>query len=339
MSIEATKEHSDSISVVQALTVVPRVSEAQWSAASGLVRWLIVSRASVLVMTFSSVALGGMLALLSDTFEVTLWSLCLIGSLLAHATNNQLNDLTDSLRGIDAGNYFRTQYGTHALEDGLLDRNGLISYIAATGGATLVTGLLIAWLVGPVVLAPMAVGALLLVLYTYPLKQLGLGEIAVLSVWGPLIPGATYLVTTGAWSWEVALIATLYGLGPTCVVFGKHIDKIDFDRTRHMRTLPVRLGSPLSRYTVVAMTALQYLGVLWLVTSGRLPWAVLVVLFALAPALRLLRVYSHEAPATCPEGYPRSAWPLWYSAAAFVHTRNFGLLFLLGLLAASLGVR
>jgi len=76
--------------------------------------------------------MGGLLALLSGNVDVTLWSLCLIGSLLAHATNNQLNELTDSVRGIDAGNYFRRQYGTHALEDGLLDRDGLLRYIAAT---------------------------------------------------------------------------------------------------------------------------------------------------------------------------------------------------------------
>jgi len=188
------------------------------------------------------------------------------------------------------------------------------------------------------ILAPIAVGTIFLVFYTYPLKQLGLGEIAVLCVWGPLITGTTYLVITGVWSWHVALIATVYGLGPTSVVFGKHIDKIAFDRAKQTRTLPVRLGSHLSRYTVITMTGLQYFGVLWLVISNQLPWAALSVLFALPAALGLVQVFCQEPPASCPDGYPRSAWPLWYCAAAFVHTRNFGLLFLLGLLVAWLGL-
>ena len=43
------------------------------------------------------------------------------GLMFAHATNNLLNDLTDSRRGIDRDNYYRNQYGVHVLEDGLLN--------------------------------------------------------------------------------------------------------------------------------------------------------------------------------------------------------------------------
>lgn len=297
MSDEVTHTEPD---VFQSLRGVPRLTSEQWRATGGVVRWLIVSRASVLVMTFSAVALGGLLALNDGFFDLTLFSLCLLGSLLAHATNNQLNDFTDSTRGLDAGNYFRTQYGTHALEEGFLERDSLMRYIVATGGLALSIGILIAWLTGPEVLMPIVIGSTLLLLYTYPLKQLGLGEIAVLCVWGPLLPGATYMVVAGVWSWEVALIAAVYGLGPTSVVFGKHIDKIDFDLAKHMRTLPVRLGSARSRYTVIAMTGLQYCGVVCLVISKQLPWLVLTVLFALPAALRLVRVYRHAAPASCP---------------------------------------
>ncbi|MBI4260053.1 MAG: 1,4-dihydroxy-2-naphthoate prenyltransferase [Actinobacteria bacterium] len=44
-------------------------------------------------------------------------------------------------------------------------------------------------------------------------------------------------------------------------------------------------------------------------------------------------VYRRERPAEPPEGYP--VWPLWYTAAAFVHARRAGALFVLGLLVAA----
>ena len=117
----------------QALTAVPHVSIVQWRASSWLVRWLVSARASVLVMTFSAAALGGLLAQLSAVqFDGLAWLGCLIGLLLAHAANNQLNDLTDSARGIDEGNYFRTRYGAHVLDDGLLRRKALWRYIGIT---------------------------------------------------------------------------------------------------------------------------------------------------------------------------------------------------------------
>ena len=36
----------------------------------------------------------------------------------------------------------------------------------------------------------------------------------------------------------------------------------------------------------------------------------------------------------CPPDYPAAVWPLWYSALAFVHARDFGLYLLAGLAVA-----
>ena len=111
---------------MQALTAMPEVSVSAWRASPVIVRWLISARASVLVMTFTAAALGGLLTVSAPDWNLWAWIVCTIGLLLAHATNNQLNDLTDSVRGIDEGNYFRLRYGAHVLEDGLLSRRGLI---------------------------------------------------------------------------------------------------------------------------------------------------------------------------------------------------------------------
>jgi len=318
----------------RALTVIPRVSPEEWRASRVLTRWMIASRAAVLVMTFSSAAAGGLLALLHGSVDATAWLLSLLGLLLAHAANNQLNDLVDSRRGIDKGNYFRNQYGVHVIEAGLVPPSQFFLCFAATAGAALAIGLYLIARVGVDVVWLVAAGGLLLLAYTYPLKQWGLGEFAVLLTWGPLMTGGTYLVTTGSWDDSVALIGTVFALGPTSVIFGKHIDKAGFDRDKGVYTLPVRLGERTSRYVVIAMLIVQYASIPVFALFHLLPWTVLLAWLAFPRAWRAARVYSVPAPAGCPPGYPASAWPLWYVSHAFVHARAFGLYFLGGLLLA-----
>jgi 1,4-dihydroxy-2-naphthoate polyprenyltransferase len=322
------------ISLRSAITVIPRVSPEEWRASSLVTRWMVASRAAVLVMTFSSAAVGGALAALHGHVDASAWLLSLLGLLLAHAANNQLNDLVDSKRGIDKGNYFRNQYGVHVLESGLMPPSHLLACFALTAGAALAIGLYLLAHVGIEVLWLLIAGSFLLLAYTYPLKQWGLGEIAVLLAWGPLMIGGTYLVTTGRWDDSVALVGTVFALGPTTVIFGKHIDKIGFDRDKGVRTLPVRLGERTSRRVVIAMLIVQYASLPVLALLGVLPWTVLLAWLAFPRAWRAVKVYAAPAPAACPAGYPASVWPLWYVSHAFVHARAFGLYFLGALLLA-----
>jgi 1,4-dihydroxy-2-naphthoate octaprenyltransferase len=316
--------------VVQALTAMPQVSVSAWRASPILVRWLISARASVLVMTFTAAALGGLLTMTIPGWSLSAWIICTLGLLLAHAANNQLNDLTDSVRGIDEGNYFRLRYGAHVLEDGLLSRRGLIVYMSITGALAAGCGMWLVATVGSGLLVPFLLGSLILLFYTWPLKQWGLGELAVLLVWGPLMVAGTGQAATGHWDWQVAAIGLSFALGPTTVIFGKHIDKLSFDRDKQVITLPVRLGDRRARNWVRAMLVGQYLTAALLVAAGWLPWTVLLVLLALHRFVRTWQAFSRPAPSSPPESFPASAWPLWFSAYAFDHTRWFGTLFLAG---------
>jgi 1,4-dihydroxy-2-naphthoate octaprenyltransferase len=58
----------------------------------------------------------------------------------------------------------------------------------------------------------------------------------------------------------------------------------------------------------------------------------LIVVLALYPFVYMVAAYTKPRPAERPEEYPADIWPLWFVAVAFWHTRNFGLLFVLGLL-------
>src|SRR4030042_1491983 len=112
----------------KALQVIPHVSKEEWQQLDVISKWLISTRAAVLVMTFLSAAIAGILAYRSEQFDLAKWLLVAVGLILAHATNNLLNDYTDYTRGVDQNNYYRAQYGPHPLVHGLWTKPQLLTY-------------------------------------------------------------------------------------------------------------------------------------------------------------------------------------------------------------------
>ncbi len=316
----------------KALQVIPRISKSEWDQLDIISRWLISTRAAVLIMTFISAAIAGLLAIRAGEFNLGRWALLAVGLIFAHATNNLLNDLTDYKRGVDENNYFRTQYGPQPLQQGLMSLRELLVYAAVTGAIALLAGIPLVISGGWLALGLLAAGAFFVLFYTWPLKYIGLGEIAVILVWGPLMIGGGYYVITGTWDWNVAIASLPYALGTTMVIFGKHIDKLKEDKAKRIHTLPVLLGETAARYTALGMVAVQYLAIIYLVITGYFSPVMLLVFLSLLTFPRVYRVFSNPRPAAPPTDYPPDTWPLWYVAAAFYHNRSYGLWFLVGLI-------
>jgi 1,4-dihydroxy-2-naphthoate octaprenyltransferase len=317
----------------KALSVMPRITKQDWDGLDIVSRWLIATRSAVIVMTFTSAAFAGVLAYKAGEFNGVLFALVTVGLCLAHATNNLINDLTDHWKGVDKDNYFRTQYGPQTVEDGFLSVKQLVTYAALTGLVALGIGLYLVFASsrGDVTLLLLASGAFFVLFYTFPLKYIGMGEPAVLVVWGPLMVGGSYFVITGTWSNEVAVASLAYALGPTAVLFGKHTDKIEFDKEKGIRTLPVILGESRSRKLTVALLLAQYPVIAYLVYTGFFH-PVMLVTFASAMSLkRVFKVFSRPRPTAPPPDFPDDVWPLWFVGVAFWFTRRYSGFFLLGL--------
>lgn len=317
---------------LKALRVIPRIDKAEWDALDIISRWLISTRAAVLIMTFISAALAGIFAWRDGNFHFGRWVLLAIGLVFAHATNNLINDLTDYKRGVDKNNYFRTQYGPQPLEQGLLTIRSLLVYVAVTGLIAIAAGIPLVLQGGSIALWLMLAGVIFVLFYTFPLKYIGMGEIAVLIIWGPLMVGGGYYVVSGLWDWNVVWASLPYALGPTTVLFGKHIDKLAADKAKKIYTMPVILGEKLARYTVLGMIALQYLTVIALVLTGFFTPVMLVVLAGLTAIPRVWAMYKSPKPESCPAEYDPSIWPLWFSAISFYHNRRYGMFLILGLI-------
>ena len=316
----------------KALTVMPRIDKNEWDALDIVSRWLIATRAAVIIMTFTSAAFAGILAYKAGKFDWLLWSLVTGGLCLAHATNNIINDLTDHYKGVDKDNYFRTQYGPQTIEAGFMTVKQMMLYALVTGGAALAVGGYLVWIRGDIALLLLGAGAFFVLFYTWPLKYIGMGEPAVLAVWGPLMVGGGYYVITGSWSNDVAVASIAYALGPTAVLFGKHIDKLDADSDKKIRTLPVLLGEKLSRYSVMGMLVAQFFVIGYLVAIQYFHPVMLGVLLVAPSLRRIYTVYQYPRPDSPPPELPKGVWPLYYVATAFWYNRRFGSVFLVCLM-------
>ena len=234
----------------KALNVIPEVSKDEWDQLDIISKWLISTRAAVLIMTFISAALAGLFAWRDGSFAFVPWLALTFGLILAHASNNIFNDFTDYVRGVDKDNYFRTIYGAQPIASGLMTKRQHLTYFAVTGLLALVFGLYLIFINAgdPVIWILLGLGAFFVLFYTWPLKYIALGEVAVLVVWGPLMIGGGYYVLTHNWNWYVVLASLPYVLGVTTVIFGKHMDKRQIDKEKRIYTLPVIIGEKAARY-------------------------------------------------------------------------------------------
>ena len=68
------------------------------------------------------------------------------------------------------------------------------------------------------------------------------------------------------------------------------------------------------------------------VLAGSYSWTLLLVLANAHRLPTLFRVFSQPKPDNPPANYPEEVWPLWFSAHAFRHTRQFTSLFLIAVI-------
>lgn len=300
-----------------------------------LSKWLIVTRAAVFSMTATSGLIGGLLALGTAGVSVNYWYLALsvIGLVIAHASNNMINDYFDLEGGVDTDEYVRALYAPHPILSGWLTKAHLRNAILLMNVIDLAILIFLVSVRGPWVAAFALGGLFISVFYVAPpikLKHRGLGEPGVFVVWGPLMIAGTFFVATGAlpgWVWIASLP---YAILVTTVLFGKHIDKISADTAKGIHTLPVILGDVRARRVAQVLMIAFYPIVIGSALVGWIGPFVMLVVFGIPQLLTVLRQFSSPRPEMPPHSYV--GWPLWFVGGAFRHTRRAGGLLILGLL-------
>lgn len=327
-------------------------------------KWLIISRSCVFAMTLISALIGGLLATVDGAFHWGRLLLVALGLVVAHASNNMVNDLFDVSEGVDTEDYPRAKYAPHPLLDNMVSREGLIAAILVCYVIDLIIAIHFYTVVGWPVMAFAVLGLAMSVFYVAPplkLKHRGLGEPAIFLIWGPLMIGGTYYVMAEALPWRVILASVPYGIAVTAVLMGKHLDKAEKDRAKGIGTLPVVLGDKLAKQATQLMIWTFYLMITGLVASGWLPWPSILALVSLPRASRFIETLGKPPPETPAEAFamaedvipkdlkerfdpdlPLEAyplWPLWYVAWGVWWTRVAGGWFVAGLIIAAIFMR
>jgi len=314
----------------------------EWDALDVLSKWFIATRSAVGAITLYSGLIGGLLAWQYTRthnlpFNLATWFILTLGLFIAHGTNNLINDYTDFSRGIDKDNYFRTQYGVHPLAQGFWGESTHLVWFAVSGLLAALSGMYALYVTNfsPIVAWLFGVGAFILLFYTYPLKYIGIGELSIFILWGPLMIGGVFFVLTGAWNWLVVLASIPVGLNVMTINLGKHTDKGNEDKIKGVRTLPVLLGETRARYVTIGAIIASYFVVVYLVFVARFFTPVMLLVFiAYKPAMIAIQRLAKPRPSEPPVGYP--IWPRWFSTVCFVHNRVFSNCFVLALIADTL---
>jgi 1,4-dihydroxy-2-naphthoate octaprenyltransferase len=283
-------------------------------------------------MTITSALIGGLLAFSHPDFNGWLLGLAAIGVVLAHASNNMMNDLFDTREGLDRKTYPRALYAPHPVLAGLITRKGLITAIIAVNFLDMVIMVVLYLARGWPIVAFALAGFAISFFYTAPplrLKAWGAGEPSVGIVWGPLMVGGTYYAAVGSIPAAIWWASIPYALLVISVLVGKHIDKAPWDEPEGIRTLPVLLGEKVARGLNSSLIIGFYLTTGALVAASVLPVWTLAVVGATPLTLKTLETFSKPKPSEPPDDNP--VWPLWFAPWAFIHARRSGALFVLGL--------
>lgn len=337
-------------------------------------RWLLVTRSCVFVMTIISGLVGGMLAIIDGYFSVAnifYILIILVGLVVAHAANNMANDYWDVKVGVDTSDYPRAKYAPHPILDNLVSENTLITAILVCYTIDLVIAVFFMFISGWQVLLFALAGVFLSVFYVAPplkLKHRGLGELAIFLIWGPLITVGAYYVLANSNPLKLAehpvrwlkvwLASIPYGLAVTTVILGKHIDKMDKDAEKGVKTLAVLLGYEGAKVLMRTLIIGFYLSIAIFAIFKVLPIWSLIALLSLPYGIRFMRTLGEPTPSTPQEGFemakdvipkdlkakydpnlPEDAfplWPLWYVVWGVWWTRIAGGLFFVGLLIGAI---
>jgi 1,4-dihydroxy-2-naphthoate octaprenyltransferase len=299
--------------------------------------FLYAARSAILVISAQAAIIAGLLAANAGVLAWGDFLAVLVGFVVAHMISNLSNDYFGFTRGHDTPDSPRMRYTVHPLANGLLDKRTLLVGLALLGLIGLAITAYFIFARGLMAAAFAVAGVALMLLYDAaptPLKSIGLGELAVLLVWGPLMVGGGYAMMTGKLSANAMLASLPYGLGVMTILMGKHIDQMDFDSGKAIHTLPVLIGERAARFVNIAAIVATYAIAAALIGLGRLTPFAAAILLAAPRAVHAVRIMSRPRPQAVPAGYV--GWPLWYHRACLAHDRLLGWAYIGGLAAGAL---
>ncbi len=228
-------------------------------------------------------------------FSIPIFALTLIGMLSLHGAANVFNDVADEKNGCDKLNDDRISPftgGSRFLQTGDISLSTMTWLGVALVAAAALTGLALAAVKGPVILAMGAFGVALLLAYSAPplwLAASGAGEAAVGVGFGLPVLGA-YFAQTGQFSLDALTAAGAIGCWSAAILLVNEVPDAKADAQAQKRTLVVRLGRRQARWLYLAVQGLALILALILLNQIHAPWTLRA--FICVPAFFTARAFA-----------------------------------------------
>jgi 1,4-dihydroxy-2-naphthoate octaprenyltransferase len=249
--------------------------------------WAAQVRAPFLLLAVALVMVGGAVSHDDGQFAIVPFVLCLAGTVLAHASVNLFNELSDYRTGIDSKTR-RTPFsgGSGNLQAGLTTEPGVKRAAWGTLGAASAIGLYLVVHTGWPLLIFITAGGLVTIYYTSFLAKIAMGELFAGLCLGSMVVTGTYLAITGTLNVKVLLVSVPPGILTSLLLFLNEFPDLEADQSGGRRHLVILLGRRVSArvYTVVLASCYGFL--VWGVISNRFPGLILITLVTIPLALK-----------------------------------------------------
>jgi 1,4-dihydroxy-2-naphthoate polyprenyltransferase len=235
------------------------------------------------------VALGGAFAWTKGSVDAAPFFAALAGGLSLHAGTNVINEIYDVRHGIDS---ITSPRASHAIVRGRVTERRAFTLAAACFAITILLGLYLVSVRGPVMLALGALGVIGGYFYTAPpfqYKYHAMGVPLVFLQMGVLMTVGGYFAASGRFDWRVVVLSVPAGLLVAAILHGNEWRDISEDVRLGFTTLSGELGKRAAYATYVGLVLGAYLVLALAVMTHVAPTLTLLAMLSLPAAWWLLR--------------------------------------------------
>lgn len=245
--------------------------------------WLQAARLRTLPLSISGIITGSFIArwkLLSEggSWDVTIFVLALLVTLLYQVLSNFANDYGDGVKGTDKNRIASAE--SRAVASGKISAQQMKSAVILTAVLALVATVALLYFAFYShyirefwIFIGLGVACILAAIgYTVgkkPYGYLGLGDMMVFLFFGWVSVGGSYFLFTKNWDWSILLPATAVGMLSAAVLNLNNMRDMENDLASHKKTLALRLGYKNAMiYQMVLMQFPLILVLAWLGFQG-----------------------------------------------------------------------
>jgi len=304
----------------QAQTSV-RTSPVSWNT------WVKTARPFSLTATVSPVLVGTAVAAYDGTFHLVNFLAALFSALFLQVGANYFNEYFDYRYGLDSPESLgsSTVIFRHEMTAAQVLGGGIASFAIAT-----LTGLLLIYLAGPVIILFGLAGMIIAYFYSakpFKFATRGLGDILVYIAMGFLMTWGAYYVQIPHWSWQAFAASIPVGFLVTAILNMNNVRDYQDDLAVYKRTLPVRFGQVFGQRFHAFLLLGSYIAVSLSVLLGLLPLYSLAVWITFPLAFNNVRAVLAATD--------RKAFAIGIKRTAQLHLQ-FGVMLALGIAAVTI---